>query len=335
MFTLSSVCNVALLSLPLISCVLSHPTAETTEGVASILTSVDATKQAFQDLLNDLPEESLLAAVQNRFYPKFKDGSFELSREAMESVHHENPPLATQVMSAALRLELVKRQGGGNQTATSDTASVATSAPEDTPSVADTPTPTPTPTPTSERNTPSATPTAETSEMRTSPSSEAPPPTSAQSSAAPTSDPTIIVPVTRTNSAGNTFISSILQPGGVVTTTNSQGSQVVMTTPRPTTPRAVTMTDEQGSTFVTTITPSGRLITSLVTLTQANAQGTVEVITSIEIIEATDASPEPTGSEVSEPEPSASLQSEGGGYAWVANPTALAAGVVGVAALML
>jgi hypothetical protein len=96
--------HLALVALPLF----------TTVAVAEEPNSIYANAhEAFQDLLNALPDESLQAALTS--LTKFKAGVFESHRRGVERVHNDNPPLATRLIVEAVR-DLTRRQQPANGT---------------------------------------------------------------------------------------------------------------------------------------------------------------------------------------------------------------------------
>ncbi|KAL1798013.1 hypothetical protein ACET3X_004619 [Alternaria dauci] len=73
-------------------------------------------QEAFQDLLNALPEESLQAALSG--LKDFKHGVFESHHRGVEHIHNEDPALATKLIVDAVN-DLKKRQApSGNGTTT-------------------------------------------------------------------------------------------------------------------------------------------------------------------------------------------------------------------------
>ena len=50
------------------------------------------------------------AALQAHVQPQYQEGVFEYDKKAVERVHEDNPPLASRVLVAAQKLELLKRQ---------------------------------------------------------------------------------------------------------------------------------------------------------------------------------------------------------------------------------
>lgn len=100
--------TLALLGLPLLGPVLAEQ--KQAEQPSSIYSSAH---EAFQDLLNALPEESLQAALSG--LKDFKTGIFESHHRGVEHVHDKNPALATKLIVAAVQ-DLKKRQTPSNGT---------------------------------------------------------------------------------------------------------------------------------------------------------------------------------------------------------------------------
>ncbi|ORY17113.1 hypothetical protein BCR34DRAFT_61432 [Clohesyomyces aquaticus] len=206
--------RIALLGLPLVGSVVAEgpasPTRETAKETHPIYANAE---QAFQDLLNALPEESLHVALNGLTH--FKDGVFESDRHGVERVHHENPPLATKLIVAAVQ-DLKKRQAPQpRQAPTNGTETVAP--PASTSQAPSSQAPTSQPPPSSQAPTSQAPPSSK------APSS-APPPESSKESAV-----LVPVPITTTNSAGSTIVASsaiLSQPTASVaveiTRTNAQ-----------------------------------------------------------------------------------------------------------------
>lgn len=68
-----------------------------------------------QNNIRDVPEESIRAALEKTLAPKYREGVFEHSENALEALHSENPELASKVVDVAKydlvqKLELLKRQ---------------------------------------------------------------------------------------------------------------------------------------------------------------------------------------------------------------------------------
>ncbi|KAF2113038.1 hypothetical protein BDV96DRAFT_149317 [Lophiotrema nucula] len=258
--------RLALLALPLVGTVYGHvPKATPTKDTKPVYANAN---QAFQDLLNALPEESLHVALNS--LTNFKDGVFESDRHGVEHVHNRDPPLATKLIVAAVQ-DLRKRQTPSNGTATSAPPPPASSA-----------------------------------EESQAPSSEAPPPASSQDSAVVVpvpitttneqgqatvvsseilSQPTasVVVAVTTTDEKGSTFVASQTKPAVIFTATDSAGSTFVTTSAVPFAPtpgQVLTTTDARGSTVLTTYTPGGGKVSSILLITTTGADGQRSVITS-------------------------------------------------------
>ncbi|KAF2794822.1 hypothetical protein K505DRAFT_336617 [Melanomma pulvis-pyrius CBS 109.77] len=264
--------TMALLALPMLRSVLCEEPASPTQDLNANHVYSNA-NEAFQDLLNALPEESLHVALNS--LTKFKDGVFESDRHGVEHVHHDNPPLATKLIVAAVQ-DLKKRQ---------------------------------LPAPTN--GTISSTPPPQTSQQPSS----GPPPSQVQSSAPPPSSsksavivpvevtttdsagqPTVIssailseatafipIDVTRTNEQGSTVVSQETKPAVIFTATDSAGSAFVTTSAvnfAPTAGEVLTTINAQGSTFLTTYTPGGGRVSSIVLVTTQGPDGKPMVITS-------------------------------------------------------
>ncbi|KAF2995683.1 hypothetical protein E8E13_002931 [Curvularia kusanoi] len=313
-----------LLALPLLGGVVAEkPSTQTQTQDAS--TSIYANAQeAFQDLLNVLPEESLQAALNS--LTKFKEGVFESHRRGVEHVHNSSPALATKLIVAAVQ-DLKRRQvpAPSNGT-TTDTTSAQPSQTPDQPSSS-------APSDSAQQQPSSQAPSSQAPSSQApssqAPSSQAPPPESTQAPpqssanapapgtttstpAAPTSRPAVIpVEVTTTNNVGSTVIqtSEILsevtasvQVTVTRTTTNSRGSTVAVTTQevRPAVIR--TTTDSRGSSIAIT-SAANYAPTKGEVLTTTNAQGSTFLTTytpgggsvrSVRLITTTDSDGQPS-----------------------------------------
>jgi hypothetical protein len=232
----------------------SIPASETQKDESNPL-YVNA-QEAFRDLLNALPEESLHAALNSLTH--FREGVFESDRHGVERVHNENPPLATKLIVAAVK-DLKKRQTPSNGTTSSPPAS--SPAPSESssqgPAVV-------VPVPVTQTNGNGETEVITSSEL---------------------AEPTASVPVevTRTNAQGQTEISTETKPAIVVSTTDSRGSATVITSAvdfAPTAGQVLTTTDGQGHTFITTYTPDGGSVRSLKLITTTGPDGKPLVVTS-------------------------------------------------------
>jgi hypothetical protein len=288
--------QLAFLALPLFSTVLAASQTEQADQPKTIYASA---QEAFQDLLNALPEESLQAALSG--LKDFQDGVFESHHRGVEHVHDMNPALATKLIVAAVH-DLKKRQTPSNGTTTEDPAPA--------PQTSDNASPT---APTSDE--PASTP-AESSEapQQTNDGTTADSPTATVTTTAERpalipvestvtesgrtvvqtaqvlSEVTASVPVTvvRTNQQGSTVTATENRPAVIKTTTDSAGRTTVTTSAAeyaPTAGQVQTATDEQGSTFLTTYTPGGGLVSSIKLITTTDAEGRPSTMTSYTFVD--------------------------------------------------
>lgn len=294
----SSIYRIALLALPMLGIVLCEEPASPTPTQDLNANQLYANaNEAFQDLLNALPEESLHVALNS--LTKFKDGIFESDRHGVEHVHQDNPPLATKLIVAAVQ-DLKKRQQATNGTA-SATPPPQTSGQSDQPPSQTSQEPSQTPSQAQSSDAPTA--------ANSNPPASSNPPV--ESSAPAESAAIIPVQITTTNAAGQaTVISSAILSKATafvpveVTLTNSEGSTEVVTSSKPaviftatdssgrafvttsavnfapTVGEVLTTTDAKGSTFLTTYTPAGGSVLSVVLITSAGPDGKPTVITS-------------------------------------------------------
>jgi hypothetical protein len=308
-----SFCQLAVLALPLFSTAVAASPNKEADHPKTIYASA---QEAFQDLLNALPEESLQAALSG--LKDFKIGVFESHHRGVEHIHHDNPALATKLIVDAVN-DLKKRQTPGNGT----TSATDPTPPEPT-------TDTPSPPPTTVTQTQDQTTVTQTQTQSQSPSDQTtdnpPPPatvTNTQQETTTQQVPTTIrqtttqqrpalipventvtedgttvvrttrvlsevtasVPVTlvRTNSVGSTVTATENRPAVIRTTTDSAGRTTVTTSAAnyaPTSGEVQTETDEAGSTFLTTYTPGGGLVSSIKLITTTDAQGRPSTMTS-------------------------------------------------------
>jgi DNA polymerase III gamma/tau subunit len=108
-----SFCQLAVLALPLFSSAVAASPDKQADHPKTIYASA---QEAFQDLLNALPEESLQAALSG--LKDFKNGVFESHHRGVEHIHSEDPALATKLIVDAVN-DLKKRQTpAGNGTTT-------------------------------------------------------------------------------------------------------------------------------------------------------------------------------------------------------------------------
>jgi outer membrane biosynthesis protein TonB len=288
-FTMRFLSQLALLALPVVCVVADKVTVSQTKDAKPIYNSA---QEAFRDLLNALPEESLHVALHDLAH--FKDGVFESDRNGVERVHRENPPLATKLIVAAVQ-DLRKRQSPPPTNGT-----VSSSPAPNPPQTSDAP-----PQTSDEPEPPKTT--------------DAPPKASDKPAEPPKSSepPAIQVPVTitQTNSKGEaTVVSSVIlsqptasavitstrvqdgttevvtetKPAVVVTVTDSDGKAFETTSAvdfAPTPGQKLTKTDSKGSVFVTTYTPDGGRVSSVKLITTTNEEGAPMIITSYTYVE--------------------------------------------------
>lgn len=298
--------QLAIFGLPLLSGVVANndaaalsPTRSEAQNAVEVVYA--NANEAFQDLLNALPEESLHVALNSLNH--FREGVFESNKRGVEHIHHDNPPLATKLIAAAVN-DLKKRQApaliNGTIPASQTPQPQSTEAPQSTDS-------------------PQSTDAAQSSQ-----SPEASSPAASHQSA-------VVVPVvvTTTDSQGRTSVASseiLSQPTAsvavVVTQTNSQGSAVIATETKPavifsttdsaghafvttsavnyapTRGQVLTQTNAQGSVFLTTYTPGSGRVSSIVLKTTTGADGRQSVVTSYTYV---DPAAQATGDSPSDP----------------------------------
>jgi hypothetical protein len=315
--------NILLLALPLAGSVLAQNQPKPSQKKDAYVNP----NQAFQDLLNALPEESLHAALHNH-HPKFQDGVWEHDRSAVENVHKEDPPLATKLIAAA-KIGLIRRQAanGTSSAPPAESSNAASSSAQAESSAA-------APASTSSAPPPVVVP------VQVSTTNSAGKPTVVSSSILSAPTVSVTVAVTTTNSAGSTYVSSSIAPGVVYTTTDSAGSTFVTTSAvafAPTSGQVVTKTNSKGSTFVTTYTPGGGTVASIFLVTTHRSDGTPETLTSYAFVGASATDTETagqqapaTGTQSSKP----GLQTGAAGVLsrrWGVEAVAVVGGAVGVA----
>jgi hypothetical protein len=105
--------TLAVLALPLFGSVFAEQAVSPTKEGEQTSSIYSSAHEAFQDLLNALPEESLQAALSG--LKGFKSGVFESHHRGVEQVHDRNPALATKLIVAAVQ-DLKKRQNPSNGT---------------------------------------------------------------------------------------------------------------------------------------------------------------------------------------------------------------------------
>ncbi|KAI8931894.1 hypothetical protein NX059_010798 [Plenodomus lindquistii] len=304
-----SFATLAFLALPLFGSVF----AEAPVAISKVDAIYASAQEAFQDLLNALPEDSLQAALSG--LKDFKTGVFESHHRGVEHVHNSNPALATKLIVAAVR-DLQKRQAPGNGTTTVQTTAQQPPASSQAPppeSTQDQPQPT--------QDQPQ--PTQQTSQGQQPPASSAAAPapeTTTTTAARPVIIPveqtittggstvvqttevfsevtaSVAVTVVRTNNEGATVTTTENRPAIIMTTTDSAGREQVTTSAgnlAPTFGEVLTSTNQEGSTFLTTYTPSGSRVSSVKLITTTGADGRPRTLTSYTFVDP--AAPTQTG----------------------------------------
>lgn len=245
-----SFCQFTLLALPLLGSVVCQEPASPSKQKSQPLYA--NANEAFRDLLNALPEESLHAALNSLGH--FRDGIFESDRHGVERVHQENPPLATKLIVAAVQ-DLKRKRQVTNGTATSQKPQ---SPPPSSPAVV---VPVPIETTTDDQG-------------RT---------TTLSSSILSDATASIAIITTRTNAQGSVEVATTTQPAVIFSTTDASGRGTVVTSAvdfQPSQGQVLTRTNDQGSTFLTTYTPTGEGVSSVLLLTTTGADGQPSTITS-------------------------------------------------------
>lgn len=275
-----------LLALPLLGAVSCEdtptPPNQHPDAPKNIRQLYSSPNEAFQELLNALPEESLHAALHSLNH--FREGIFESDRRGVAHVHEKDPPLATKLIVEAVK-DLKKRQQPSNGTTTASPASSEAPAESSQPPRS------------SAVLVPVVITTTDTSGRVSVASNEV------------LSEPTatVAVTVTSVNSQGETQVATQTKPAVVVSTTDSGGRAVVTTSPvdfAPTVSQVMTRTDAEGKTFLTTYTPEGGRASSLLLVTSTGTDGKPTVKTSFTIVEpakATSAAPSPSGTGKGQP----------------------------------
>lgn len=254
--------SIALLALPLVASVACSPVSPKQNTGNPIYANAH---EAFQDLLNALPEESLHAALNSLKH--FQNGVFESDRHGVERVHHENPPLATKLIVAAVQ-DLKKRQSP--------------------PSNGTTQVPPPPPPPSSSRQPDVVVPVPVTTTDSNGQATVV--------SSAIISEPTasVVIAATRTNDQGQTTVVQETKPAVIFTATDSAGSTFVTSSAvefAPTRGEVQTKTNAQGGVFVTTYTPTPGRVSKIVLITTTDSRGTPNVVTSYTYVEPAGATP--------------------------------------------
>ncbi|KAK7181346.1 hypothetical protein DPSP01_007406 [Paraphaeosphaeria sporulosa] len=347
--------QLALYGLPLLGGVVANQgPASPSPTKSEVQNAVEAVyanaNEAFQDLLNALPEESLHVALNSLNH--FREGVFESNKRGVEHIHQDNPPLATKLIVAAVN-DLKKRQAPTSNNGTAPTSQTEQPQSTEAPQSSDTPQSSQPPqessqAPESSADQPQST-RAPGSSNAAPQSSAAPPESSAvvvpiavtttdsegRTSVASSeilSRPTasVAVPVTRTNAQGSTEVATETKPAVIFSTTDSAGRAIVTTSAvdyAPTRGQVLTRTNAEGSTFLTTYTPGSGRVSSIVLLTTTGADGQQSVVTSYTYV---DPAAQATGDSSEEPSSTAKPSLQKGA---VAGYRVVDAAVLGGAAL--
>jgi hypothetical protein len=267
--------KLALLVLPLFGAVFADDTAASSaKDVADANTVYSNAHEAFQDLLNALPEESLQAALSS--LKGFKDGVFESHHRGVEQVHDRNPALATKLIVAAVQ-DLKKRQTPSNGTIVAPPPQSSAQQPAE--SNAQQPT-TATVTTTTDRAV-----IVNVAQTTTDARGQTVVQTTSVLSQVTAS---VAVTIVRTNTQGQTVTATEQRPAVIRTMTDQQGRTTVTTSAAqfaPTAGEVRTETDAGGSTFLTTYTPGGGKISSIKLITTTGADGKPSTITSYTFVD--------------------------------------------------
>lgn len=285
-----SFCRLAVLALPLLSGVVAEEPASPAQQVDQGNSIYASAHEAFQDLLNALPEESLQAALSG--LKDWKHGVFESHHRGVEHVHDNNPALATKLIVAAVH-DLKKRQATPSNGTVPNPPS-QTSAPPPPPSSKPPPTAqessAPPPAQSSAPNPPARSSSADRPvlvpvEVTTTENGRTVVQTTAVLSEVTAS---VAVTVVQTNARGQTVTSTENRPAVIVTTTDSAGRASVITSAArfaPTAGEVLTTTNAQGSTLLTTYTPGGGKISSVKLITTTGTDGRPSTITSYTFVD--------------------------------------------------
>lgn len=285
--------TLAFLALPLFGTVF----AEAPASVSKVDAIYASAQEAFQDLLNALPEESLQAALSG--LKDFKTGVFESHHRGVEQVHDKNPALATKLIVAAVR-DLQKRQAPSNGTTTAETtvqppASTQAPPPESTQGQPTEQTTQPQPPPASTEAPPAPT-TTSTARAVVIPVENTI--TTGGSTVVQTTEvlsevtASVAVTVIRTDSQGSTVTATENRPAVIMTTTDSAGRTQVTTSAgnlAPTVGEVLTATNQEGSTFLTTYTPTGGKVSSVRLVTTTGEDGQPRTLTSYTFVDPAEA----------------------------------------------
>jgi len=295
-----SYCKLVFLALPLFGSVLADDAASPTKQVDQRKPIYSNAKEAFQDLLNALPEESLHAALNG--LEGFKNGVFESHHRGVEQVHDRNPALATKLIVAAVQ-DLKKRQTPSNGTSLAAPPPQTSAQPPAESSQAPPPAQ-------SSNNAPASTPNSPPVVVTTT--ADRPVLIPVQQTVTDSRGQTVVetqsvlsqvtasvaVTIVRTNEQGATVTATENRPAIIRTTTDSQGRVTVTTSAAnylPTSGEVRTETDARGSTFLTTYTPSAGKVSSIKLITTTGADGKPSTLTSYTFVDPAEVTQAPGG----------------------------------------
>lgn len=269
--------RLAVLALPLFGTVFAEEPASPTKDAAQSNSIYSSAQEAFHDLLNALPEESLQAALSG--LKDFQQGVFETHHRGVEQVHNANPALATKLIVAAVQ-DLKKRQIPSNGTSASPPPPSSALPPTESSAAAPTSNAPPAETTTTDRAVIIPVP-----QTTTDAQGQTVVQTTSILSQATASVPVTIV---RTNAAGAPVTTTENRPAVIRTTTDSAGRASVITSAAqfaPTAGEVRTETDGSGRTFLTTYTPGGGKISSIKLITTTGADGKPSTVTSYTFVD--------------------------------------------------
>jgi hypothetical protein len=291
--------KLALLALPLFGSVLAEEPASSTKQVGESNTIYSNAHEAFQDLLNALPEESLQAALSG--LKGFKDGVFESHHRGVEQVHDRNPALATKLIVAAVQ-DLKKRQTPSNGTVVSPPPAQSSAQPpaeSNAPPSQQSSAAPPANSNNNNNNAPASTVTTTTDRAVIVNVQQTTTDARGQTVVQTTSvlsqvTASVAVTIVRTNTQGQTVTATEQRPAVIRTVTDAQGRTTVTTSAAqfaPTAGEVRTETDAGGRTFLTTYTPGGGKISSVKLITTTGADGKPSTITSYTFVDPAAATP--------------------------------------------
>lgn len=287
-----SIRSILLVGLPLITLGIARNQADEADFEADAVAK-------WEEIIQQLPGESLKAALAGHLKPKYREGVFEHGRDAIDAVRSDDPELASKLVDLAKQDAIVKdhlrRRQNDNSTATTTSPVIVTDASTTAVSfTTQTTVVTTTEQRTSATTIPVVTSVVASSTVSADESITEPTVTAAPSSAENTQTGVLIpVEVTTTNNNGGTVVQTTEAfqneaPTSVavtVTTTNEQGQTVTTSSMAPA--AVVTSVNEQGSTITTasplqavSVASGGRVISSVPSAVTTNDGDGSEVVLS-------------------------------------------------------